>query len=405
MSAAGDLDPTQLPSPKGGWSESMTVLRNVTVVPPVESSMVQAAGLLREDGSYCHEGALWRRHRPITTKPDMPKEITQKIPGRWLWGGVLWAHFGHFLVESTARLWALANLDAPVDGVLFIPKRPAVRDQVRGFQSEFVGLMQKDLPIRVAADPAMVEELVVPGQGFGLGDITEATPKYRNAIHAQFARDIKPEGPEKLYISRSKLGLGKGGLLGEEQMEAYLAAEGYEIYHPQEHSLSAQLARYKAARKVIAADGSALHLYAMVGRPDQKVAMVLRRKSTAHTLLTDNVRHFCKCDPLVIGALRTEWVPKDNQRSSRLSFGELDHSVIGRALKDGGFISGGENWPVLDDDARQNVLKDKGIKSNRFVESPAFQKAREEQERAERRARRAARRTRREAREAAQNDG
>ncbi|MEE2809358.1 MAG: glycosyltransferase 61 family protein, partial [Pseudomonadota bacterium] len=321
MSAAGDLDPTQLPSPKGGWSESMTVLRNVTVVPPVESSMVQAAGLLREDGSYCHEGALWRRHRPITTEPDMPKEITRKISGRWLWGGVLWAHFGHFLVESTARLWALANLDAPVDGVLFIPKRPAVRDQVRGFQSEFVGLMQKDLPIRVAADPALVEELVVPGQGFGLGDITEATPKYRNAIHAQFARDIKPEGPEKLYISRSKLGLGKGGLLGEEQMEAYLAAEGYEIYHPQEHSLSAQLARYKAARKVIAADGSALHLYAMVGRPDQKVAMVLRRKSTAHTLLTDNVRHFCKCDPLVIGALRTEWVPKDNQRSSRVSFG------------------------------------------------------------------------------------
>ena len=92
MSAAGDLDPTQLPSPKGGWSESMTVLRNVTVVPPVESSMVQAAGLLREDGSYCHEGALWRRHRPITTEPDMPKEITQNIPGRWLWGGVLWAH-------------------------------------------------------------------------------------------------------------------------------------------------------------------------------------------------------------------------------------------------------------------------------------------------------------------------
>ena len=106
--------------PKGLVGEYDGVAQ-VTVVPPVESSMVQAAGLLREDGSYCHEGALWRRHRPITTEPDMPKEITQKIPGRWLWGGVLWAHFGHFLVESTARLWALANLDAPVDGVLLSP--------------------------------------------------------------------------------------------------------------------------------------------------------------------------------------------------------------------------------------------------------------------------------------------
>ena len=250
----------------------------------------------------------------------------------------------------------------------------------------------------------MVEELVVPGQGFGLGDITEATPKYRNAIHAQFARDIKPDGPEKLYISRSKLGLGKGGLLGEEQMEAYLAAEGYEIYHPQEHSLSAQLARYKAARKVIAADGSALHLYAMVGRPDQKVAMVLgvnpRRIPCSR-----------QCSPLLQMRSAGDWCPsygmgaKGQSALQPTSFGELDHSVIGRALKDGGFISGGENWPVLDDDARQSVLKDKGIKSNRFVESPAFQKVREEQERAERRARRAARRARREAREAAQNDG
>lgn len=405
MCATEHPAPTTPPSPEGGWSESISVLRNVTVVPPVESNLVQAAGLLREDGSYCAEGALWRRHRPITTEPPKPSEIAEKISGRWLWGGVLWAHFGHFLVESTARLWALSELDAPVDGVLFIPKRPAVRDQVRGFQAEFVDLMQRDLPIRVAADPSLVEELVIPGQGFGLGRIIEATPKYRNAIHARFARDIKPEGPEKIYISRSKLGLGKGGLLGEEQMEAFLAAEGYEIFHPQEHTLSEQLARYKAARKVIAADGSALHLYAMVGRPDQKVAMVLRRKSTAHTLLTDNVRYFCKCDPLVIGALRTEWVPKNNQRSSRLSFGELDHSVIGRALHEAGFISGGKNWPVLDDAARNQVLKDKGIKSDRFVESPAFRKAREEKKRAERRARRAARHARRQARSAAQNDG
>lgn len=400
MTMRGDLDPTILPSPKGGWSESMTILRGAIVVPPVESSMVQAAGVLNADGSYCPQGALWRRHRAITTEPEMPQNIAEKIPGRWLWGGVLWAHFGHFLVESTARLWALENLDTPVDGVLFIPKRPAVRDQVRGFHSEFLGLMQEGLAIRVAADPAQVEELVVPGQGFGLGAITEATPKYRNAIHARFARDVRPEGPEKLYISRSKLGLGKGGLLGEEQMEDYLAAEGYEIYHPQEHSLSAQLARYKAAKYVIAADGSALHLFAMVGRPDQKVAMVLRRKSTAHTLLTNNVRHFCKCDPLVIGALRTEWVPKNNQRSSRLSFGELDHSLIGRQLKAGGFISGDGDWPVLDDAAREQVLTDKGIKSNRFVKSPEFRQAREQAERAERRARRAARKARRQAREA-----
>ncbi|NIZ11782.1 DUF563 domain-containing protein [Phaeobacter sp. HF9A] len=391
MAGSAEHDPRKLPSPDGGWSESIWTMNDVIVVPPLASGMVQEAGLLRSDGRYIPEGALWRRHRPITIEPPMPQDPPEKLPGRWLWGGVLWAHFGHFLVESSSRLWALAHLEQPVDGILFIPKRPAVGDQVRGFHREFVSLMQQDLPIRVAVDPAQVEELVVPGQGFGLGALTEATGKYRNAVHARFARDVSPEGPEKLYISRSKLGLGKGGLLGEEQLEHLLAAEGYEIYHPQDHSLTEQLARYKAAKYVIAADGSALHLFAMVGRPDQKVAMILRRQSTAHTLLTKNVSAFCKCDPLVIGALRTEWLPKKKQRSSRLSFGELDHSAIGSALKQGGFIAGGEDWPSLDDDAREQLLKDKGIDSTRFVESPEFKRARIRAMRLARRARRAAR--------------
>ena len=400
MTDSIDFDPTSRPSPKGGWSETMETLHHAVVVPPVESDMVQEAGLLTAEGSYVPQGALWRRHRPITVEPQAPADITETLPGRWLWGGVLWAHFGHFLVESTSRLWALAELDTSIEGVLFIPKRPAVGDETRGFQREFVHLLQKDLPIRVAAAPTQVEELIVPGQGFGLGEIIEGTPKYRNAIHARFARDVAPKGPEKIYISRSKLGLRKGGLLGEELLEAYLEKEGYEIYHPQDHSLSDQLAVYKAARQVIAADGSALHLFAMVGRPDQKVAMILRRHSTAHTLLTENVRHFCKCDPLVIGALRTEWLPKEKQRSSRLSFGELNHQVIGRALHEGGFIHGGLDWPLLDQDARKQLLKDKGIKTRRFVEATPTPDPEREKIREARQARRA-RRAAREAAEAA----
>ncbi|WP_293575015.1 glycosyltransferase 61 family protein [Phaeobacter sp.] len=382
-------DPRNEPSPYGGWSEEIITVPNGIVVPPVISDMVQAAGVLYEDGSYCPQGALWRRYRPITIAPDKPEKVSQHIQGRWLWGGVLWAHFGHFLVESSSRLWALAYLKEQVDGVLFVPKRPKVGDQIRGFHREFVDLFAGSLPIRVAVEPTEVEELVVPGQGFGLGKITEATPKFRNAVHSSFARKIQPDGPEKIYISRSKLGLRKGGLLGEEQLEDMLRGEGYVIFHPQDHSLSEQLAHYKAAKKIIAADGSALHLFSMVGRPDQQVAIVLRRTMGAHTLLATNVAHFCKNDPLVIGGLRTEWVPAKDARSSRLSFGELNHAVIGRALADAGFVTGGETWSALDDDTRAKILHQKGLTGeNGFVESPEFVRRRR---RDQRRARRAAR--------------
>lgn len=389
MAEVDPLGPDSQPLPEGGWSEEIVTLTGATVMPPVESSFVQAAGVLDGDGRYCPHGALWRKYRPLTTEPPMPEKVETTLPGRWLWGGVLWAHFGHFLVESTSRLWALAELDRPVDGILFIPKRPAVGEMVRGFQTDFIGLMAPGLPIRVAAEPMQVEELVVPGQGFGLGKITSGTRKFRDAIHAQFACDVKPEGPEKIYISRSKLGLGKGGLLGEEQLEERLQAEGYEIFHPQEHDIATQLARYKAAKRVIAADGSALHLFAMVGRPDQPVAMILRRQSSANNLLAQNVASFCGSTPVVIGALRTEWVKADQKVSNRLSFGELNHAVLGRALGEAGFVRKGQDWPVLSEKQRQKVLRDKGLGGNDdFVEEPGFKRRRI---RAMRQARRAAR--------------
>ncbi|MBY5977656.1 glycosyltransferase family 61 protein [Phaeobacter italicus] len=393
--SAPDIDPTgpdSQPLPQGGWSEEIVTLADAIAVPPTDSALVQKAGLLYSDGSYCAHGALWRKHRPITIAPDVPDSINQTLTGRWLWGGVLWAHFGHFLVESSARLWALAHLKSQVDGVLFIPKRPDVGEETRGFQREFLRLMAGDLPMRAVAEPTRVEELVVPGQGFGLGKITAGTPRFRNAIHSRFAREIRPDGPEKIYISRSRLGLRKGGLLGEEQLEALLVGEGYEIYHPQEHSLSDQLARYKAVKYVVAADGSALHLFAMVGRPDQKVAMVLRRQSGANNLLAANVASFCKNQPLVIGGLRTEWVPVSKPKSSRLSFGELNHSVIGKALTEAGFVQNGMEWPTLSEEDRAQILADKGLTGrNAFIESPEFKKKRVRAMRQARRAEREAR--------------
>lgn len=365
------------PLPEGGWSEEIRVLKDAIVVPPVENGFVQAAGVLDSRGDYCPHGALWRRHRPLTTEPAMPTGDVRDLAGRWLWGGVLWAHFGHFLVESSSRLWALDHLDQPVDGILFIPKRPRAGERTRGFQLDFFRMMAPDLPVRVVAEPTRSQELIVPGQGFGLGKITAGTSRFRSAIHKLFARDIQPDGPDRIYLSRSALGLGKGGMLGEERMEDLLQTEGYEIFHPQQHDLATQIARYKAARQVIAADGSAVHLYAMVGRPDQSVAMILRRQSLSNNLLADNVRHFCGTEPRVISALRTEWVRKSQKKSSRLSFGELDHASIGAELAQAGFISSNAQWPALSEAERQQIFAEKNLnKRAEFIESPQFVKRR-----------------------------
>lgn len=374
MSDARDLnDPLLQPSPLGGWSESIVHLEDAYVVPPKERSFVQPAGILDRHGDYCPQGALWRRTRPITTKPDRP-DTAKKLKGRWLWGGVLWKNFGHFLVESTARLWAA---DYRFDGILFVPKSPSNGETLATFQQAFVDQLVPIMPIRVATEPLQVESLTVPGQGFGLGGITVGTNAFRQAFRSRFAIGLKPEGPEKIYLSRSALGLGKGGILGEERLEELLVANGYEIFHPQQHDLPTQLARYKAAKQVIAADGSALHLFAFVARADQRVAMISRRLSTANDLLTRHVGSFSGSEPVTVNALRTEWVRASRGKSDRLSFGELDHAKVGKILEKEGFVSDGSSWQLLTDGERKTLFDARGMSgSSKFIESPATKRER-----------------------------
>ena len=345
LATAPDAEqPQSSPLPTGGWSHRLEHVPDALVVPPAESAFQQEAGILRSDGSYCDTGAFWRNHRPLTTAPARPEGPVEELSGRWLWGGVLWVHFGHFLVESTGRLWGLDAVDGPIDGILYMPKRPARGEEIAGWQRAFWEMCGIDLPVRVLTEPARVEELVVPGQAFGLGEIISGTPAFRDYMTGGFARDIAPEGPERLYISRSALGLSKGGLIGETRLEEKLAEHGYEIFHPQAHDLPTQIARYKAARQIVAAEGSALHLFGFVGRSDQQVAMVLRRQSGATDQIAEHLRSFCGIETLQIERLQRIFRKKGGFKK-RHDLGVIHMDGVREELAAHGFIdAGGPAW-------------------------------------------------------------
>ena len=340
-------DSLSKPMPDTGWSRDLTLVDGAIVVPASEQGFVQAAGVLHPDGRYCHQGALWRNGRPLTTEPDFPDGLLPTRKGKWLWGGVLWVHFGHFLVESAARLWALDGQIADIDGILYIPKRPRNGDSVSGYQQEFVNFMGRDLPLIAVDAPCEVEHLIVPGQGFGLGAMITGTPEFRAAIARNFARDVAPKGPDKLYISRSLLGGAKGNLIGETALEAELAKQGYTIFHPEKHDLRTQIEHYKAARHIIAAEGSALHLVAMVAQADQQIAIIVRRPTNATGQIVKHLQAFTGVEPVSICALARSWKPMGNLKS-RLWKGELDMPGVQKALVGAGFIKGSAHkWASL----------------------------------------------------------
>lgn len=373
MSLSADTQPKS----QGGWSEEILTVENATVVPPASSDFIQPGGVLDRNGDYVAHGALWRRHRPITTAPSPPSGEVAHLPGRWLWGGLLWGNFGHFLAESTARLWALDHLDAPVDGVLFMPRRTRNEARLKPFHQPFFDLLGMTEPVRVTTEPVRVDQLVVPGQGFGLGEISAGTAKARASRLARIGADVAPEGGEKLYISRTALGAAKGSILGEERVETWMAAEGYEIFHPQQHAMAEQVARYKAARKIVATDGSALHLVAMTGRQDQDIAIIARRKSSAVDLLARHVAHFCGRAPHVLLSLDATWFPAGARRVKRLAMSELNLPEIGAELARHGFISAPDLWQRMPDADIARALAATG----REWEMPNWQKRQREERR------------------------
>lgn len=314
------------------------------MIPPLARGFVQQAGVLDAQGSPVPHATLWRGSRALTTAPDRPAEIQGKLDGTWLYGGVLWPNFAHFLVESTARLWALETKDAKdLQGIAFLPKNPSAADAVRDLHTEFLQLLGHDLPIHVAANPMEVENLVVPGQGFGLGQIVTGTQRFRDVFRSRFAAEVEPDGPDKIYISRSPLGPGRDGFVGEDMIEHYLEESGYEIFHPQQHSLTVQIARYKAATHVIAAEGPAMHLFAFVASAHQKVAMILRRRSPATANIEAHVQAFAGYAPLTIDAIRRAWAPTTSHRK-RLYVSELDMRRLQSALVQASFVEHGPTW-------------------------------------------------------------
>lgn len=346
-------DPTEAPNPHGGWSHQSLTLQDAVISHIDQGYLVHPSGVFDATGAYRHEAVHWRG-RPLM-RPFPAPEPSLTLRGTWVWGGVLMAHFGHFLMESLGRLWGVT---AEAEGIVFLAEsgfRPGA--EVKAWQRRILALLGLDLPIHIVTEATRVETLIVPGQGFGIGPLIGGTAPFRDFVQSRFAREIPADGPERLYLSRSKLSLRLGGIVREAQLEKELARRGYVIFHPQDHGIDVQIARYKAARQIIGLDGSAMHLLALVARPEQEVAVIKRRPGAAAAGVIDHLASFMGHPPLGIEAFTRHWVRSDRSGPDNFSFGELDFTAVGRQLALAGFHEGEALGALREERALEFIAK------------------------------------------------
>ncbi len=314
----------------GPFRHVIAHLRDALVIPERPFDQRLASGVLDRDGQPVELARGWIRARKSTPYPTLfPDEPVADLPGRHLFAGHFRGHFGHFLVESTARLWALDHLGQSPDSLLYLPYRGEVGPAERAISAhgDFLRLLGIATPARTHPTALRVERLDVPELGFGWGPRYAGSPAYHAFVQNRLAH-VRPEGPPRLYVSRARLAAARGGILGEAVIEANLARAGFEVFHPERNPVAVQVARYKAARTIVALDGSALHLAGFVFPPGGRVAIVLRRSKANVADYVQQYQGFCGVTPDTIDAIRTDWVRPGTGRVDYASVGELDFAAL-----------------------------------------------------------------------------
>ena len=266
-------------SPERLSPATVDTLQNA-VVAPVGTDGLFPCGAFRNDGSFFNLSRTFLSGNRLSTIPDPPEPSRiRHLKGRFIYAGPGRSHFGHFLLESITRLWALDHIRNRVTGILFVD-RPAsnFEETLADNYLPLMAALSPDLPIYITTDPVRISELLVPTQGLGHRKWAAGTPEFRSFIRHRLEKAFTPEGPEKLYISRSGLRRPEKRVHQEARIENLMEQAGYTIFHPEQHGIDVQCQRYLAARQIVGADGSAFHLAAFLLQPGTRVAIFQRRR-------------------------------------------------------------------------------------------------------------------------------
>lgn len=228
-----------------------------------------SVGAFLADGTPI-EAALHRRGHVVTpVAPPRPAE--DAWDGTFLYAGVMWDHFGHFLIEGLARAWSFAQL--PAAPLLWHPRRPPGR-LLRWQRDIFRLIGHGDRDHRFVARPVRVARLGIPDPGVVMWRHFHARQEAALAQHGFGA----PVAGRRVWLSRAGLSEHLARIEGEAAVEAALADRGWTILRPETLDMAQQLAAIDAAEVIAGFEGSAFHIL-MLGRDIRaRVVILLRRE-------------------------------------------------------------------------------------------------------------------------------
>jgi capsular polysaccharide biosynthesis protein len=216
------------------------------------------------------EDLLHRHHGKRIEALPFEATVPLREAGTFVYGGLLWEHFGHFLTEGISRIWrAIESPGVPIVWHRFMAKEEPLPWQQGVLDVLGLGRRRHIAVIR----PMRFERLIVPQQGFVMPD--DLHPHHAEAIAVMPWGNAEPR--TRVWISRGVLsGAQLSTVHGEAAVEARLAAAGWKVFSPERARVDDQLATYAGAEVIAGFQGSAFHTL-LLGRNVESRVLIVRR--------------------------------------------------------------------------------------------------------------------------------
>jgi hypothetical protein len=208
--------------------------------------------------------------REMHDAPPAPFAATKaRVSIPHLYGGVFLRHYGHFLLESLSRLWAIrAFPNLPIVWQFFKEQRRP--DAWQADMLDILGIEQSR--VMLIRQPTRFATLIAPDEGVRINTFFHETQIAALASY-QFRT---PRKLNRVWLSRRRLADNAGRVMEEELIEERLARLGWRVVSPEALSVRAQLETMADAETLGGFVGSAFHTLVLGREVQTKVRMVRR---------------------------------------------------------------------------------------------------------------------------------
>lgn len=217
---------------------------------------------------------------------SLPTHITY-INKEVIWGGFIYNHYGHFLLQSTTRLYYyLKNRDV-FPNIAFSVSSTTLPKYVEDF-FDLLGITQEN--ITLITNFTQFKKVVCPElSSYYYKDWTEEFI----LPFAEAAKGIPPNKDKKIFFSRKYWGKDTAKCIGEDALEDVFNKNGYKSVYMEKLTLQEQIAVMKGGEVFAGINGTAFHNILFAS--PKKMLQILNRtnESNSQYIINDAMQADC----------------------------------------------------------------------------------------------------------------